>query len=263
MKTKLLNIIMIVAVCVFCFSGYQLFEQTKDYRSGGKEYDKVEQEAVEIVSEETQESGTKEQKKEKKKIDKTLYRVDFEKLRQVNDEVVGWIRFDEPEVISYPLVQADDNDKYLTRTFEGNGNKVGALFLDRINEAKFEDENTFIYGHNMKDGSMFGRLRNYKKESFYKEYPYFYIYTPKGQVYTYQIFSVEITNDTSESFQKQFADDQEYLTYLKRIQNKALYDTGVQADASSKMVSLSTCTNVSEEERLVVHGIRVDIDKVK
>ena len=63
---------LIVAICVFCFSGYQLFEQTKDYRSGGKEYDKVEQEAVEIVSEETQESGTKEPKKEKKSYDEEL-----------------------------------------------------------------------------------------------------------------------------------------------------------------------------------------------
>lgn len=263
MKDKLLNIMMIVAVLVFCFSGYQLYEQTKDYRNGGKEYDKVEKEAVEILSEEIEEDGEEDSETEKKTIDKTLYRVDFEKLRQMNEDVVGWIRFDEPEVINYPLVQTDDNDKYLTTTFEGNGNKVGTLFLDRINEADFEDENTFIYGHNMKNGSMFGRLRKYKKESFYKEYPYFYIYTPKGQVYTYQIFSVEITNDTSESFQKQFGDETEYLMYIEEIQKKSLYDTGVTADADSRMVSLSTCTNVSEEERLVVHGIRVDIDKVK
>lgn len=263
MKDKLLNIMMIVAVLVFCFSGYQLYEQTKDYRNGGKEYDKVEKEAVEILSEEIEEDGEEDSETEKKTIDKTLYRVDFEKLRQMNEDVVGWIRFDEPEVINYPLVQTDDNDKYLTTTFEGNGNKVGALFLDRINEADFEDENTFIYGHNMKNGSMFGRLRKYKKESFYKEYPYFYIYTPNGQVYTYQIFSVEITNDTSESFQKQFGDETEYLMYIEEIQKKSLYDTGVTADADSRMVSLSTCTNVSEEERLVVHGIRVDIDKVK
>lgn len=265
MKDKLLNIMMLVAVCVFCFSGYQLYQQTKDYRSGGKEYDKVEQEVVEIVSEEAEEEGEKEPEteKQKKMIDKTLYRVDFEMLRQMNEDVVGWIRFDEPEVINYPLVQTDDNDKYLTTTFEGNGNKVGAIFLDRINEADFEDENTFIYGHNMKNGSMFGRLRKYKKESFYKEYPYFYIYTPKGEVYTYQIFSVEITNDTSDSFQKQFANEEEYLGYIERIREKSLYDTGVVADGDSKMISLSTCTNVSEEQRLVVHGIRVDIDKVK
>ena len=221
-----------------CFSGYQLYEQTKDYRNGGKEYDKVEKEAVEILSEEIEEDGEEDSETEKKTIDKTLYRVDFEKLRQMNEDVVGWIRFDEPEVINYPLVQTDDNDKYLTTTFEGNGNKVGALFLDRINEADFEDENTFIYGHNMKNGSMFGRLRKYKKESFYKEYPYFYIYTPKGQVYTYQIFSVEITNDTSESFQKQFDDETEYLMYIEKIQKKSLYDTGVTADADSRMVSL-------------------------
>ena len=192
-----------------------------------------------------------------------MAQINISALQEKNEDVVGWIRFDEPEVINYPLVQTDDNDKYLTTTFEGNGNKVGALFLDRINEADFEDENTFIYGHNMKNGSMFGRLRKYKKESFYKEYPYFYIYTPKGQVYTYQIFSVEITNDTSESFQKQFDDETEYLMYIEKIQKKSLYDTGVTADADSRMVSLSTCTNVSEEERLVVHGIRVDIDKVK
>ncbi len=265
-KDRILNIIMVVAILVFCFSGYQLYQQTKDYRTGGKEYEQVAEEAISIVEEpeENAQEETQEKIKEKKKmIDKTSFRVDFEKLRAINKEVVGWIRFDEPEIISYPLVQAEDNDKYLTATFEGNTNKVGAIFLDRVNASDFEDENTFIYGHNMKNGSMFGRLRKYKQESFYKQYPYFYIYTPEGKVYTYQIFSVEVTNDTSKSFQKEFVDNEDYRTYLEYLKGKSLFKTGVEVTVDSKMVSLSTCTNVTEEQRLIVHGVRVDIDKVK
>ena len=249
-KKRILNIVMVLSVLVFCFSAFQLYRQTSDYRAGTKEYEQVVKEAVTI------------EEKDDKSSEKS-YRVNFEKLKKMNPEVVGWIRFDEPENINYPLVQAKDNDKYLTTTFEGNQNKVGTIFVDYANDPRFEDSNTFIYGHNMKDGSMFGKLRNYRQESFWKDYPNFYIYTLEGQVHTYHIFSVEIAEDTSKSFQKQFSKEEEYGEYLTYIKEKALFDTGINVDTKSKIVSLSTCTNATETQRLVLHGVRIKTDEVK
>ena len=245
MRKKMWILILAVSILVFVVAAVRLYLLTRDYREGDTEYETVQREVL-----------SEPENPDDKTPEATEFRVDFEKLRKRNPEVVGWIRFDEPEIISYPIVQTTDNQTYLTKTVNGSTNKVGSIFMDMNNDAGFADSNTFIYGHNMKDGSMFGKLRKYKKESFYKKYPYFYIYTPDGRVQTYEIFSVEIAEDTSKSFTNLFVSDEEYLSYLSYVKARALYATEIFADASSQMVSLSTCTNVREEERLIVHGIK-------
>lgn len=252
MRKKMWNLILVVSILVFVVSAVRLYLLTRDYREGDTEYETVQREALsepENPNDKTPEAAE--------------FCVNFEKLRKRNPEVVGWIRFDEPEIISYPIVQTTDNQTYLTKTVNGSTNKVGSIFMDMNNDAGFADSNTFIYGHNMKDGSMFGKLRKYKKKSFYKKYPYFYIYTPDDRVQTYEIFSVEIAEDTSKSFTNLFGSDEEYLSYLSYVRARSLYDTEIVADASSQMVSLSTCTNVREEERLIVHGIKKKEETVK
>ena len=154
-------------------------------------------------------------------------------------------------------MQAKDNDKYLTTTFEEKKNAAGALFVDANNMGDFTDRNTFIYGHNMKNGSMFGQLRKYKSADFCKQYPYFYIYTPDGKIMQYQIFAVGIVEDTAESYMKFYSNEEEYEQYLDHIQSIARYDTGVEVTAGSQIVSLSTCTNVTETQRLLVHGVKI------
>ncbi len=87
----------------------------------------------------------------------------------------------EPSQINYPVVQGADNDLYLHKTFSANENTLGAIFVDAAASSDFTDKNTIIYGHRMKDGSMFRKLEEYKDEDFWKENPYFYIYTPDGE----------------------------------------------------------------------------------
>jgi sortase B len=109
----------------------------------------------------------------------------------------------------------------------------------------------------MKNGSMFGQLRKYKNKSFYEENPYFYIYTPDGKELKYQVFAVGIVEDTAESYRKTYVDDADYVKYLEHLKKVSQYDTGVEVDAGSKLVSLSTCTNVTDTQRLIVHGVRI------
>lgn len=247
------SVILGLALLVFLFSAYQLIRIFVEYRKGDKEYDEIVKDAVEIQIPEK----TEEQKEEPEEKVHNSLKVDFEKLCQTNSDMIAWIQFDEPERISYPVVQGTDNNKYLKTTFEGRTNAAGAIFADAYNAKDFSDRNTFVYGHNMKNGSMFGQLRKFKTKEYWEQNQYFYIYTPDGKEVKYQIFAVCVVEDTSRSYTRYFENDEQYIDYLNYIRSIARYDTGVELAADSKIVSLSTCTNVSETQRLLVHGVRV------
>ena len=249
------TVVLVIALAVFIFSAYKLISIYSEYHKGDKEYDNIAEDAVEIATQE--EDKTDEVEEEKAVTVHLSLKIDFDKLRKTNKDVVGWIQFDEPKKISYPVVKGADNDKYLTTTYEGKKNSSGAIFMDVANAGDFSDKNTFIYGHNMKNGSMFGQLRKFKTRDYYEQNPYFYIYTPDGKEVKYQIFAVCIVEDTSKSYTRFYNNDEEYLDYLKYIKSIARYDTGVEVTAESKIVSLSTCTNVSETQRLLVHGVKI------
>lgn len=236
-KKSIWDLLLVIAGLVFLFSAVSLYRETGDYREGKAEYKELEEEVIE-------EKGTKKGRS---------FTVNFKKLQKMNKDVVGWIRFDAPKVINYPVVQTIDNETYLTKTVDGSRNKVGAIFMDKSNAGNFQGQHTVLYGHNMKDGSMFAGLAKYKNESYYREHPFFYIYTPDGKVRTYEIFSVEITESDSKSYQMEFADEKEYENYLQLITKNSLYPATV-AKKEVPVVSLSTCTNVKESQRLVVHG---------
>ena len=243
------NIILVIAIVVFAVSAYKLYGIFSEYNKGDKEYQKIQ----DLVINTEKKDDTKEE----------TFSVDFEKLLEMNSDVVGWIRFDEPSELNYPVVQGRDNEEYLKRTFEANTNKLGTLFVDVNNPGDFSGRNTFIYGHNMKNGSMFAQLLKYKDDSFYKEHPYFYIYTPDGKVRTYEIFSAGVVKDTSDSYIMDYADDAAFQTYIDYIKQQSAYPTSAEVTTASKIVSLSTCTNVRDDERFLVHGVMIKEEAVK
>ena len=153
----------------------------------------------------------------------------------MNPDTVGWIRFEEPSEISYPVVKGRDNEEYLTRTFEANDNKLGTLFVDKDNTGTFTDRNTIIF----------------------EKYPYFSIYTPDGKESKYQIFVAGVVEDTAVNYQFAFQSDEEFLNYIETIIGTSLYTPNVEIDAASQIVTLSTCTNVADEERFVVQAVKV------
>ncbi|MBQ8558641.1 MAG: class B sortase [Tyzzerella sp.] len=244
------NVVLIIAIGVFLFSAFKLWGIFSEYGKGEEEYASLEDIAITYT------------KPEEGEEEEETFMVDFAKLEEINPDVVAWIRFDEPSQISYPVVKGKDNDKYLKTTFEGKKNSAGTLFVDMYNAGDFSDRNTFIYGHNMKNGSMFGMLRKYKTKSFGTEHPYFYIYTPDGKVSTYQVFAVSVVKDTSESYTKWYNSDAEFQNYINYIRSISGYQTDVEVGTDSKIVSLSTCTNVSDDERLLVHGVKINEETV-
>ena len=238
-KNMILNVILVAAIVVFCVSAFKLLQIGKGYKDGQSEYEKVRDVAIKSAD------------------DKEKFRVDFDELMKINDDTVGWIRFyKEPSQINYPVVQGEDNDLYLHKTFSANENTLGAIFVDAAASSDFTDKNTIIYGHRMKDGSMFRKLEEYKDKDFWKENPYFYIYTPDGNVATYQIYSVGQVLDTSDTYLTSFAGKEDYQKFLDMTMKEADYDTGVKVTTDDTIVTLSTCTAASDENRFVVRGVK-------
>lgn len=235
------TVVLIAAVCVFVFSLYQLVMTLVPYYTGGQEYDQIRDLA--ITAEDNGEG----------------FSVDFDALLEQNADTVAWIRFDEPSQINYPVVKSADNTDYLTKTFVANDNKLGAIFMDYRNNSDFSDRNTFIYGHHLNvGGEMFSELLQYEDESFCKEHPNFYIYTPDGKVRMYTIFSAGVVKDTADNYNITYESDEAFTEYLNICKESSNYQMDVELNAQSKIVSLSTCTNVRDDERFLVQGVLIE-----
>ena len=244
------NVILVIALVVFVVSAFQLGKIGKGYLSGRSEYDKVRKLAVTEDNKASTDEGADENNTDG-------FSVDFSKLLEINEDTIGWIRFpQEPSQINYPVVQGKDNSEYLKKTFSSNENTLGAIFMDVNNNKDFSDRNTVIYGHRMRDGSMFRHLQDYEDKSFWEKNPYFYIYTVDGRVLKYHIFSVGQVLDTSDSYQIGFESDEAYQSFLDMAKKNALYDTGVEVTTENTVVTLSTCTSASDNHRFVVRGVK-------
>ncbi len=235
--------ILIVAVCVFVFSLYQLAIMLIPYHTGGQEYEEIQNLAVTADE------------------DGSGFSVDFDALLEINPDTIAWIRFDEPSIINYPVVKSADNNEYLTKTFAENDNKLGAIFMDMRNSSDFSDRNTIIYGHHLNvSPEMFSRLHLYEDEEFCREHPNFYIYTPDGSVRTYTVFSAGIVNAAANNYNVEFASDEEFEQYIELCRESSNYQVDVEVNAQSQILSLSTCTGDQRDERFLLQGVLTAVD---
>lgn len=231
---------LIIAIIVFVFSAFKLYQIFNGYHEGESEYKELEE--IAIIND-----GKEEER----------FQVDFDALKAINPDVIGWIRFEEPAVINYPVVQGDDNAEYLYKTFKGYDNTVGTIFVNAYNNPDFNDQNTIIYGHYMYNGTMFNELDEYAEKEFWEQYPYLYIYTPDGTEIQYHIYSAGVVKDTSESYIYQFADEAAFAEFVEITKSISNYDTGVEVGADAQIVTLSTCTKANNDDRFVIHAVKV------
>ena len=180
--------------------------------------------------------------------------------KSVNPDVVGWIYIEALDNINYPVVQGDDNETYLHTTYENNYNFAGTIFVDYENSSDFSDCNTLIYGHNMKNGSMFGNLKKFTEDqSTYEKSKYFWILTPEKN-YRYEIISAYTTGVNSDTYTLFKGPGEEYLNYLNTIQGYSEIKTeATELTVKDKIVTLSTCTG-NEATRFVVQGKQVNAE---
>lgn len=249
----LTNVLIVIFALVFVVSAYQLYSIYAEYKAGDDVYEEL---LDKYVSDTVPEESEEEQEGQVEGY-ATFY-VDFDALKEVNPDIVAWIRFEQPEIINYPVVQGDDNATYLSMGFTGEYNSLGTLFVDADNSGDFTDDNTIIYGHNMKNGSMFGDLSDYIEEVFYQEYSYFYIYTPDGKASKYQIAIVsEVSETDSYRYTVNFDSAIEFTEYILDIYKTSYYDTSAQMDSSDNLITLSTCT-AADDRRFIVQAVKVE-----
>lgn len=180
--------------------------------------------------------------------------LDMALLNELNSDFRGWLYFPLLE-ISYPVVQGEDNDYYLNHSFEGEDLKAGCIFMDCGAASDWSDRNTFVFGHNTKDGSMFGTLKRLMKEpGLCAEDPHFYIYT-EDSVYIYQIFSYYITSAASDRFRVMLTDEG-YDKYVEWAVENSEYESDADLSNRGNIVTLSTCYGRSgTSRRLLIHGV--------
>ncbi|MDE5747428.1 MAG: class B sortase [Acetatifactor sp.] len=185
-----------------------------------------------------------------------MIRVDFESLRERNQDVVGWIFF-ENEDISYPILYSEDSAKYLYRTLDGKSASAGSIFLDGNNTPDFEDSRNVIYGHNMKNLSMFGNLKYYiQDKDYYEDHQYFQILT-EGTVYRYRIFSCfDVPETETEICRVDFATEKDFSDFIAVLRKRSVIDTEIEVDCDDKVVTLLTCYVTGR--RTLINAVRVD-----
>ena len=182
--------------------------------------------------------------------------INFDSLTADYPDAVAWIRMDDLDTIDYPVMQSTNNDFYLHNDTSGSQSADGSIFLDYRNSSSItSDLYDIIYGHNMRDGSMFGTLTSYQDEEFFRQGSgKFTLYTPTG-TYRYQIFAVDVVDPLDDVFMVGFKDRGIFNSFVKELKANSLYETGVQADGNDQVLTLSTC---SSSDRLVVSAKRVN-----
>ena len=233
MKEIIRKVLLVVCVCVFAYSVFQL--GTIFY-----EYYRTEKDSEELIESYIDDSAQEATEDPLNRV------VDFKSLISRNKDVIGWLYIPDTK-IDEPILKGATNGSYLRTDIDHKVKTAGQIFIDEINSKDFKDDNTIIYGHNMKNGTRFHDLRYYVEKEFYEQHPTVYIYLPDGSVNVYQIFSANIINAQSDFYSKGI----NYTQFVKNAQKSAKQKSDVSQEQQS-LILLSTCYAHNSDSRYVV-----------
>ena len=240
LSNVLTSILIVIALGVFVFSLLQILTIMGEYKAGRDEYDRIAQGAV--------------------KTSTTGYLIiDYDNLLGINSDFKGWIDIPGTD-ISYPIVySAQDNDFYLRTTFERKANASGSIFIDFRCDPTFVDPVTVIYGHHMRDGSMFNNIKLYLEKSFWQENQEVHIYTKNG-IMIYDIFAAYTPHIEDECFAFEAANTEPTIfnSWINNVKSKSFYNTGITPTIDDRVILLSTCVSGgagTEDYRHVVAAV--------
>ena len=189
--------------------------------------------------------------------------IDFDTLTAQYPDVYAWIRIPGTRV-DYPIVQRKgDNGYYLNHTIDGRKKIEGSIYTEDYNSKTFEDANTVIYGHNMKNGSMFQTLHRYKDKQFMLDNSEIYIYQ-KDKVLKYKVFAAYVYDNRHLMLSFDFEDKKIFENYLQNVLTKkemsSNIDTTMDVTASDRIITLSTCNN-NPAQRYLVQAVLLSIQE--
>ena len=185
------------------------------------------------------------------------FSVDLKALQAVNPDVKGWIYIPD-SAVSYPLLWSNSDDTYLRTTYTGEHSVFGSIFFSHLSSPDLTDKHTLIYGHNTKNGSMFGGLKQYKEQTYYESHPYIYLIM-KGRTYKYQVKSAFTAETTDDVYVLTYPDEATFQAWYADILTRSEIDTGTTImRGNEKVLTLSTCTSRTKTERFTVNAVLTD-----
>ena len=252
MAKKLRLILIIVLLAVFIVSTSLLIRQLVDNKKNKDIYDNAldialgsaeAEEAVELKI------WIPEPVEDDQYYDKMMD-INLDALRERNEDVVGWIRIPNTN-LDYPIMQGEDNEYYLNHAWNNDNSFSGSIFLESRSNPSFAEHNTIVYGHNMRNGSMFATLREYKKDKFRQKKPYVYIRTDEG-VFRYEIFASFDAPLDSPVYGLSFNQTETKVKLLEFCKENSVIETEIEPEITDRILTLSTCTNTGYSSRWVV-----------
>ncbi len=238
-KSKILiTLIQIVLIAVIIFSGIKIIEWIK---SNKKNKDIMSEIKENVVINNEMDSNNEE------------YKIDFAKLKQKNSDAIAWIKVNGTD-IDFPVVKGTDNSYYLTHNFDKEKNKAGWIFADYRNKFDGTDKNIIIYGHNMKNGSMFASLKDVIKEEWYNNENNKYIaLITENENCKYQVFSVYQIETEEYYLQTNISNFKEFV---EKIKGRSKKDFNVDIKETDSILTLSTCAD-NTKYRVVLHAVKI------
>ncbi len=171
--------------------------------------------------------------------------IDIKKVKSIYKDCVGWI-YCPNTCINYPVMQGNDNDYYLHKLPNGTDNFAGSIFMDFQDNMNLSGFTTTIYGHNLKDQSMFTPILKYRKDGFYEDHPHFFYFSEEG-IFRLEVFSGVNTTATSDLYRKP-ATVEEFDRYLSTVKKKSCFSSDVDISSEDKIIRLSTCSGGAGQE---------------
>lgn len=226
-------------------SSFVLFSSTWAYVRGDAAYEEVRQVRNLPKDSIDQAPGSEEEKG-------AASSVDFGALEKINGDVVGWMIAEGTE-IDYPVVQGTDNDFYLRHLFTRERNKLGSIFMDHRNQRDFSDQQTIIYGHNMKDGSMFSSLTKYKDQGYYDSAPTMQLYTP-GDDFEIAWFAGVVVDGNEALKPFDFRDEHDLQRHIDALKRDSTFEAQTMVGVDDRIITLLTCSYEFTNARYALYG---------
>ncbi len=268
MKRKIpLILLCIVFLGITGYFGIRLYREWNEYRRGETVYEALTQhvrpepssteEHVAMGQETVPSAFTNTTEYEQELVtesdDANRPTVDFESLQAINPDIIAWIIIEGTNV-NYPVVRGKDNSEYLYKLVDGSSNSAGSVFMDYRNRPDFTGRNTVLYGHHMKNDTMFAPITNYKEQSFYDEHPTCLILTPAGN-YRLEFFAGYVASMNSDAWKLEFESDDEYGAWLEQSVAHSTFQSKICPTPRDRVVTLSTCSYEYDDARYVLLGI--------
>lgn len=248
MKRILQNIIIIVCLFTFCFFAYKVYNYKKEESKQKDLNGNLIEAAVKVTNKEDTDNNDNNK-------DKLPINIDFKILKEQNKDIVAWL-YCEGTPINYPVVQANDNDYYLRKLIDGTYNQAGTIFMDYKNNSNMEDYKTIVYGHNMKNGTMFGTLTEYKNQEYYNEHKEMYLFT-ENKNFKVELVAGYITSSESDIYTVTKKNTNEKL--LQSAISNSTFKSEVEVTKQDKILVLSTCDYDFKNARYVLLGVLREI----